>query len=269
MDLFTFLQAVNAEITPTKCKIHLAVWNGEQNPLDVYLAGDFEEWQSYQSKRNFNREYIVSLIQLPEHDTWLLAGIYESISDTWNEDHYDYTTKLVPEFESYYGRLKVSFTRSGRQSYLIAENWSESIVVKEITAQRVVVESFQGYQQTSLSKTHLDIIVKHQISDWRSALSSVSGIYLITDLATGKLYVGSATGEYGLWQRWCDYSYTGHGGNNQLYILLNDKGMTYADNFQYSILEIADTHKTKDEILARESYWKNVLASRQFGYNDN
>lgn len=269
MDLFTFLQAVNAKITPTKCKIHLAVWNGEQNPLDVYLAGDFEEWQSYQSKRNFNREYIVSLIQLPEHDTWLLAGIYESISDTWNEDHYDYTTKLVPEFESYYGRLKVSFTRSGRQSYLIAENWSESIVVKEITAQRVVVESFQGYQQTSLSKTHLDIIVKHQISDWRSALSSVSGIYLITDLATGKLYVGSATGEYGLWQRWCDYSYTGHGGNNQLYILLNDKGMTYADNFQYSILEIADTHKTKDEILARESYWKNVLASRQFGYNDN
>lgn len=269
MDLFTFLQAVNAEITPTKCKIHLAVWNGEQNPLDVYLAGDFEEWQSYQSKRNFNREYIVSLIQLPEHDTWLLAGIYESISDTWNEDHYDYTTKLVPEFESYYGRLKVSFTRSGRQSYLIAENWSESIVVKEIIAQRVVVESFQGYQQTSLSKTHLDIIVKHQISDWRSALSSVSGIYLITDLATGKLYVGSATGEYGLWQRWCDYSYTGHGGNNQLYILLNDKGMTYADNFQYSILEIADTHKTKDEILARESYWKNVLASRQFGYNDN
>ena len=141
MDLFTFLQAVNAEITPTKCKIHLAVWNGEQNPLDVYLAGDFEEWQSYQSKRNFNREYIVSLIQLPEHDTWLLAGIYESISDTWNEDHYDYTTKLVPEFESYYGRLKVSFTRSGRQSYLIAENWSESIVVKEITAQRLVVES--------------------------------------------------------------------------------------------------------------------------------
>ncbi|MEZ9473025.1 GIY-YIG nuclease family protein, partial [Vibrio lentus] len=65
------------------------------------------------------------------------------------------------------------------------------------------------------------------------------------------------------------HSYTGHGGNNQLYTLLNEKGMTYADNFQYSILEIADTHKTKDEILARESYWKNVLASRQFGYNDN
>lgn len=269
MELFTFLQAVNPEIIPTKCKIHLAVWNGHQNPLDVYLAGGFEEWQSWQSKKNFNRDYIVSLIQLPEPNTWLFAGVYESVSSIWNEDHYDYTTKSIPEFESYSGRLKVSFTRSGRQSYLIAENWSENIVVKEITAQKVAVESFQGYQHTSLSKAHLDIIVRQQISDWRSALSSVSGIYLITDLATGKLYVGSATGENGLWQRWCDYSYSGHGGNNQLYSLLSEKGMKYADNFQYSILEIADTHKAKDEILAREAYWKNVLASKQFGYNDN
>ncbi|GAD75008.1 hypothetical protein VAZ01S_017_01030 [Vibrio azureus NBRC 104587] len=38
------------------------------------------------------------------------------------------------------------------------------------------------------------------------------------------------------------------------YMLLSEKGMKYADNLQHSILKIADAQKTKDEILARESY---------------
>ncbi|WP_201024235.1 GIY-YIG nuclease family protein [Shewanella frigidimarina] len=104
--------------------------------------------------------------------------------------------------------------------------------------------------------------MSQQVSDWKSALSSVSGVYLIIDLASGKLYVGSATGEGGIWKRWNDYSFTVHGGNKQLYLLLREKGIEYSSNFQYSILEIADTHKTKDEILSRESYWKDVLGSK-------
>lgn len=269
MELFTFLHTVGNDLIPEKAKIHLAGWNGFQNPLDVYLRGEFEEWQSWQAKQNFNREYIVSLIQMPESNTWLFAGVYRSISSVWNEDHYDYLTQKVELFEPYSGRLKVTFNRPGRQAYLIAENWITSITISELTSKKLVIESFKGYQNTKLSKAHLDIIVSQQVSDWKSALSSVSGVYLITDLASGKLYVGSATGDGGIWQRWNDYSFTAHGGNKQLYLLLREKGIEYSSNFQYSILEIADTHKTKDEILSRESYWKDVLGSKKFGYNDN
>ncbi|WP_241909662.1 hypothetical protein [Vibrio splendidus] len=87
------------------------------------------------------------------------------------------------------GRLIVSFKRSGRASYLLAEN----MFVSEILPKRMVVEEFKGYSNTSLSKAKLDLIINQNLDSWRSALSAVSGIYLITDTATGKLYVGSAT----------------------------------------------------------------------------
>ncbi|EHR5465257.1 TPA: GIY-YIG nuclease family protein [Vibrio vulnificus] len=269
MKLFSFLNTINSLLDPANTKIHLAVWNGNESPLDVYLAGYFEEWQSWQSKRNFNRDYILSLVQLPEPNTWLFVGVYQSLCCEWNNDHYDYTTNALEAFEPYAGRLKVYFSRTGRQSYLLAENWCDHMSIKELMAEKLVVESFKGYQSTKLSKSHLDIVVREQVESWRTALSSVSGVYLITDLNNGKHYVGSATGDGGIWQRWCDYSYTGHGNNRQLCKLLSEYGIEYSNNFQYSILEIADTHKTKEEVLARESYWKDVLCSREFGYNEN
>ncbi|MBY8029910.1 GIY-YIG nuclease family protein [Vibrio fluvialis] len=269
MDLFKFLTTLYPDITPQRTKVHLAVWNGNENPLDVYLADEFESWQSWQSKRNFNLDFIVSLIQLPQNDTWLFVGAYHSLSSEWNVDHYDYKTQEIEELKPYSGRLKVSFTRSGRQSYLVAENWLNAFEVCEMLAEKLAVEDFKGYQHTCLSRANLDIIVKQETNDWKTALSGVSGIYLITDLSTGKHYVGSATGSGGIWQRWSDYSYSGHGGNLMLRNLISEYGFEYVNNFQYSILEIADTHTTKEDILQREGYWKTVLATRQFGLNNN
>ena len=51
--------------------------------------------------------------------------------------------------------------------------------------------------------------------------------------------------------------------------LLSEKGYEYSGNFQYSVLEIADTHTSAADVLARESYWKDVLCSRDYGYNAN
>ncbi|HNT74301.1 MAG TPA: GIY-YIG nuclease family protein [Anaerolineae bacterium] len=113
------------------------------------------------------------------------------------------------------------------------------------------------------------IITEQQEQTWKSALSNVKGVYLIVDTSNGKKYVGSATSEGGIWQRWEDYVNTGHGGNDRLKELMLTYGVTYADNFQYAILEIADSHATKDYILSREAYWKQALLTRQFGYNAN
>ena len=107
------------------------------------------------------------------------------------------------------------------------------------------------------------------IASWKGALSNVSGVYLITDTKIGKLYVGSATGEGGIWQRWSEYAGNGHGSNRELIALLSEKGNEYSDYFQYSVLEIADTHASANDILTRESYWKDVLCSREHGYNAN
>ena len=82
--------------------------------------------------------------------------------------------------------------------------------------------------------------------------------------------MGSATAGEGIWSRWCAYSATGHGGNIELKALLNREGSEYADNFQFSVLEIADTHASQDDVLERETFWKQMLLSRTpYGYNAN
>jgi hypothetical protein len=271
MKLFELLFLKNKDVLPQSSKVHLAVWNGEDNPLDVYLSGEFEDWQSWQSKKNFERNHIVSLIQLSGTDRWLFVGSYNSIESKYIEEHncFQYSTSEIDSLNELAGRLIVSFKRSGRASYLLAENWSENMFVSEVLPKKMVVEDFKGYGSTCLSKIKLDLIINQNLDSWRSALSAVSGIYLITDTATGKLYVGSATGDCGIWQRWCDYSYNGHGGNKELKRVLKNEGNDYSSNFQYSILEIADTHTNTESIIERESYWKNVLCSREYGYNSN
>lgn len=68
-----------------------------------------------------------------------------------------------------------------------------------------------------------------------------------------------------LWGRWSDYIHYGHGGNEMLKKLDFDYIKT---NFRYSILEIFKNTTDDDIILARESWWKEVLLNiGEYGYN--
>jgi len=64
--------------------------------------------------------------------------------------------------------------------------------------------------------------------------------------------------------RWRSYVRTGNGGNVEL------RKLTFEyikENFKYSILDIFKSTIDDQTILSRESWWKNVLQTREFGYN--
>ena len=271
MLLFDILNLNLKDINPNECKIHLACHNGVDNPLDIFLQGKFKKWQEGQNKKNFERKYIISLIQLDDPTKWLFAGIFipKECKIVNEYTKYKYKTKEVEQLKNISGRLVVDFKRTSRQSYLNAENWIEDLKLHEIKPEKVAIEEFVGYNKVCISKQKLDIIISQSITSWKSALSNVSGIYLITDTNNGKLYVGSATGTNGIWQRWEEYSLNGHGGNIELKKLLKTKQTSYSNYFQYTILEIADTHASINDILQREIYWKQVLCSKEYGYNAN
>lgn len=63
--LIQLLTSLLPSLTVPKTKVHLAQHNGLEHPMDVYLAGDFDEWQSWQSRRNFECEYVIGLVELP------------------------------------------------------------------------------------------------------------------------------------------------------------------------------------------------------------
>lgn len=128
--------------------------------------------------------------------------------------------------------------------------------------------SFSRVQEGQSDQVPARCGVQQNVDSWRSALSSVKGIYLITDNQTGKLYVGKADGETGIWGRWCTYSSTNHGHNGALKQEFGmDAPPERQKDYRFSLLEIADLHTMKPDIDARENHWKEILLSRSYGYN--
>lgn len=94
---------------------------------------------------------------------------------------------------------------------------------------------------------------------WMSNLSNTKGVYLLTNPHTREQYVGSATGELGFWGRWLEYARTGHGGNVGLKANPSD--------YQVSILEVAGSNASREDIVRLEELWKVKLKSREMGLN--
>ena len=271
MRMIDLLKVVHPTLDPADAKIHFAQWNGQENPLDKYLAGQFDEWQRWQTRRNFERTFVISLIDIGDGGRWLFAGVHRSGEATLHEDRRElrYDMMEEPQCHELNGRLIVKVDKNWRQPYVYAENYMDIIVVDELMREPLSIGEFPGFKAVNLTKDQLDTVVRQSDPSWRSALSRVAGVYLITDTATGKFYVGSATGQGGIWQRWSDYAANSHGDNVELKKLLAELGAVRAQDFRYAILEVADVHASAEDVLARESHWKDVLMSRRYGLNAN
>lgn len=265
--LIDFLAASGITLNTESTKVHLACWNRHEHPLDVFFAGRFQAWQEQQARRNFDCEHVVSLIDLGR-SRWLFVGVYDVISrvdhPTW-PGHHLYSTQLRPGLDELIGRVVVEHVRS-RASYI----WLKPEVklpILEIRGKKITVGEFPGYNAVLIRHPTLRVITEQVIPSWFAALKNIKGVYLITDTTSGKHYVGKASGDVGIWQRWCAYADNGHGGNQRLKELLTMKGADHMRHFQYSILEIADTHASDQDILNRESHWMRVLQTHKFGLN--
>ena len=252
-----------------KYKIHLAT--GGPSLWESYWQGRFKEWQEQQRGKNFECETVIGLIQLPDAtDRWLFAGAYRVVGrHEGNSTRFHYVTELLSGQDDLIGRIVVKYKKPFRNSYIWGHTYGDQLGIAQVLDLPLSIGEFCGYNNVRLSHAKLRVIVQKREPSWWSALSNVGGVYLIMDTAAGKAYVGSAYGSGGIWQRWCVYADVCHGNNFELKALLREKGEQYADNFQYSVLEIADPQATLEQVLERECHWKNVLMSRQFGYNSN
>ena len=128
-----------------------------------------------------------------------------------------------------------------------------------------------GYENINHDFRSIENIIRTNKPDWKAALTSIKGVYLITDKSNGKRYVGSAYGDSGIWSRWACYIGTGHGWNDELTKLVEKEGIGYArSNFVFALLEYRSMKADDKTIVEREKYWKEVLLTKgQYGYNKN
>ena len=252
-------------------KVHFARWNGDSQPLEVW-ARDRQEWQGWQEYRpgrnDFNRPLIFSLMQFyHETDIWLFGGVFRVLAR--HDDGYE--VELTEIGLGFIGRLKLRSPYRERTTRVNFENHYPNFEVQEILRETYSGRSFPGYDDIHLSFEELETLVRNDRLDWKSALESIKGIYLITDTKTGRRYVGKADGEQGVWSRWRSYVESGHGGNVELRALVSDPTLDYCRaHFRFALLEQRSS-RTPDEIInARESFWKEVLLTRgEHGLNRN
>jgi hypothetical protein len=255
----------------TDYKAHFAKWNQEHQPLDVFTR-DRQEWQGWQEYRperdDFNRRFIFSLASFyHEPGTWLFGGVYEVLErrpDKYVVQKSDFAADFI-------GRLRLRSPYSGRTVRVNLEGQYETFEVIEILAEPFSGRPFPGYEDIHVSFDEIETLVRNNRMDWRAALESVKGVYLITDSKTDRRYVGSAHGEHGIWSRWCAYAATGHGGNVELRALLDLEGLDYwRANLRFALLEHRSFRTPDDLILRREEFWKQLLLTRgEHGFNRN
>ncbi|GAA4893881.1 GIY-YIG catalytic domain-containing protein [Stackebrandtia albiflava] len=124
-------------------------------------------------------------------------------------------------------------------------------------------EPFPGFDRLVLSHAKLHAVMReHRYAAWRTALSSVVGVYLITDTRDGRQYVGKADGAESIRQRWSAYTSNGHGGNIELRRI-------DPTSFRFSLLRVFDPSTPTKVIDEAESHFKFALDTRKHGLNRN
>ena len=271
--IIDFLQITETHLK--KYKVHFAIGaTNKREPLYALSKNYFKEWQEYQNNKNFERPFILPLI-FYKQDAWIFGGIYKRISvktayDRKRKKHYcKYRTELLPVHEDLIGRAIFKFVKTFRQSYLRLENHHDKIILNEVLVNQFKIDEFPGYENVILDYNLLQEIIYEEETTWKTALSNIKGVYVITDKSNGKQYVGSAYGQDAFWSRWSTYAKNGHGNNKKLRELIKKNGFEYANNFQFSILEVRSTITSDEEIIRRETHWKNKLMTHEFGYNVN
>lgn len=252
---------------------------GGQDPMELYLENREKvntEWLLAKKKKGFFQEgeIAIALVRLDDQGRWLLTTIkritkaLDVVSET---GAIAYEASELEQYAPYFGRTVVRYHKTGQAPLWRYKKIHEKLVVDEILPAVYTGKGFPGYDQVRLSWQKLKRIAEQRPADWINALENQKAVYLITDTSNGKLYVGSATSRNRmLMVRWESYVKTLHGGNKKLRRIVEEKGEDHIKNyFQYSILENYNAKVSDDFVLKREAWWKEVLQSRTYGYNDN
>lgn len=256
-------------------KVKFNQHNGYNDPMELYLQEPDTvntQWLFWRTKqRYFNVGQIAICLLKLSYDTWLLTTIKRVTKELGVYDGINYEGEELEEYRQYYGRVIIKYHKTAQTQGMFYSTVQKDLEVLQLLPAAFDGEEFPGYDNVRLSYLQLATIIQRRKQSWVAALENQKAVYLITDTSNGKLYVGSATSDKGmLLARWSSYVENGHGSNKELIALVREKGLEYVQqHFQYSILENYNARIDDHVVLKRESWWKETLQSRKFGYNDN
>jgi len=265
---------------PTKLLRH----QDHNYPVQELRRHDWLElYQSYQSKPRFHGvQQIVSFYGMSGTRAGFY-GVYEVLgyraasdgstpascewSHLWSRDaRFFYDLKRDRRFDDLRNRLIIDW---GQGALAWIQKLGNKPVLEMLPPGRKLAP-FVDYLEFSLTYAELKDLFENDGAhrDWQIPLSAVAGIYLILAQKSGHQYVGSASGEGGIWGRWGEYAKSGDGGNRQLRELIGVDS-DYPAQFRFSVLRTLPRTMERAEVLRREALYKDKLGTRATGLNSN
>jgi hypothetical protein len=255
----------HADPTARKGRTPYDLWRDDRQAFDLY-----QSIQTIQNRAAFGEaNYWASFAASAEGDT-VFVGIYEAkfkglLEHEVQLPHKDgvakagtvhqYDLSITQILNDLAGRMRIDWGAGTRTWIQRADLQNKEIL--EVTKAKAD-PPFPGYNEFMEPLSRIEALPK----GWRDALRSSRGVYLLTCPRTKEQYVGKADGADGFLSRWLFYAESGHGGNVGL------KSREPSD-YQVSILEVAGSAASPDDILRMESRWKDKLRSREMGLNRN
>ena len=241
------------------------------NPIELFKSGSIDvllegQYWNYKKSKSFRDGQItIGFLRINSNENlWLLFHIGKVTKDLNIFNGVGYEYEILQQYQKYFGRLIVKYKNKSQTMIRLAKSVINDCEVIKILPDTFDNDIFPGYENVNVSWVELSRIISKD--SWKTALQNQKGVYLITDVSNGKMYVGSAYGENMIFGRWQSYVRTGNGGNEELKKL----SFNYIkNNFRYSILEIFKSTTDDHIIISRENWWKFVLQTRKFGYNKN
>lgn len=225
------------------------------------------EYQKEQANDVFgNCDYIISFRGLDRCHA-LFFGVFSVGERAKRNGMFYYDLAPVPCFNDLIDRLVINWGDNARAWHQWYDRHDKEVM--EILP-RGYIGNFPGLLNFVLDHDELKTLVSNPDAnhEWRRHLSAVNGIYMILDTKAGQQYIGSANGNAGIWQRWCDYAVSGTGGNTEL-TALHKADPDYARHFKYSVLQTLPSNITKVEIDKIEALYKEKFGTRAHGLNRN
>ena len=226
-------------------------------------------WRGEKTRNFLIGQTVFSFIQIG-YDEWLFISA-ATITEILPKQRA--TVSILEKYKGLFGRLVVSYKKGKTHARHVfrLDKLLPNIKVKEILSCRYSGDKFEGYDNVNLKYSMLKNIFDGKIMPtYHEALEKITGVYCLTDTSNGMLYIGSATGGGGVWQRWGNYLASKHGGNVKLRKLHDLKGGAYFEKyFTFTIIEYFGLSYDPNKIKAREQHWKRCFDTIAHGYNDN
>jgi hypothetical protein len=231
----------------------------------------FERYQSTQptkDRRYFDAPFWASFVATPYRGT-LFVGVYavELADERVPEfvcpltarvvpaDSIDrYATSPIDSLTGYAGKLLIEWGAGTRSWGQYADRRDK--VILELRRDEAE-PPYPGHPAFLCQLSQVEALP----AGWRAVLTNARGIYLLTCPRTREQYVGAAFARGGFLARWTQHA------------LMSGDAIAFRsrnpEDYRVSILEVAGSLTTDDDIVRMEVRWKEKLQSREMGLNRN